>query len=507
MRCSTCAAADDASVAILRFYCKQTLTYSTNIFSVFNRFNCFSFLPCMMAGRKKEHRSSRSREKGPTGVSQSEKSVLEMPVLTPQLTMKAAVDDGSTRPTALDKRLREIQNLSNITPILDKFSKHGPSHSISRSQSPMQRLEEERHQDDIENLDFQNGGNGRYGHSNGECNDEHETSSEGLASSDYEPPPAQLPSKERKRGLAGYCIPRVQPSTVQRRQRSRSHDRRFEHHADRHGRRGMRVPDKGLKRNRTPSPEYNEYWYDYSYDAGGYDNGDYDNEDYENDRYEQDYEEDDEYNYDDGYGDYEFDESDNGFEYDRRYKEGPRDNQKFHYQTTSVDKNLKNSSGKDEWDAVQAKMNARFARKKARRDLDKPRVSHSRDRSTLVTPSTQPNRKSFPSSTAAGSQAQLDARLADQLIAQSVSTPKPMQKTVSPPPPVRVATPPPRRSTTTPLPSGHVDTPSTTKDRVIKLAKETFDQVTKKSAEITEDYAKIVDDALRLVLVDLHSIL
>ncbi len=79
------------------------------------------------------------------------------------------------------------------------------------------------------------------------------------------------------------------------------------------------------------------------------------------------------------------------------------------------------------------------------------------------------------------------------MIAQSASTPRQIPM---------VSTPPDRPVTPPPAVVDLVDPTdlNTTRDRVIKLAKATFDQVTEKSGEITADYAKIVDEALRLVL-------
>ncbi len=494
-------------------------------FHDFHRVISFLPYPCMMAGKKKEHRSSRSKDKRPTGASLTAKGELPMPVLTPQLILTDAVDDGSTRESSLDTRLRELQN---ITPIMEKIGQ-APSmtrvrqaHSLSRSLSPMQRLEQQFQETEqvkvggrydrpnSELLDrdqakrVQDGG--RYDRPSSELQDR-ESSSEGLASSENDSPaPSHFPDRGRTKGPSRFRIPKVPEWKLHNRSReqsrsiSREHDRRFSRHGDRHGRRGMRLPDKGQKRQRSPTPEYNEYWYSYDHEGNDYGDDNEDYGDYEYDQEDLDYEGEDEYEYD-GYEDYEYDESDN--DYDDRYTQQsrfkrPRE-QKFQYQTES---NFKQDTESRNWDKVQEQMAAKFAKKKPRLSADRPLGSVSQDR---VAPLPKiPEVRDKPRkklSSVAGSQvqetqqSQLEAKLAAQLIAQS--TPRQQNVITTPMRP----TPPASLVTPASTPVDPVDPVSTTRDRVIQLARATFDQVTAKSEEITEDYAKIVDEALRLVLV------
>ncbi len=113
MRYSACVAADDASVAILRFRSRHT----TFIFLRELRFfiPICHYFPCMMAGRKK-HSSQRETVskklvEEPTG--DSNRDEREMPILSPhdlQLTLKELADDDTQALTSLDERLKCMMN-------------------------------------------------------------------------------------------------------------------------------------------------------------------------------------------------------------------------------------------------------------------------------------------------------------------------------------------------------------------------------------------------------------
>ncbi len=244
--------------------------------------------------------------------------------------------------------------------------------------------------------------------------EEQESSSEGLASSEYDTPSKQdlVHDRDRKRSMLMYHIPRVPKRTVptQKRSRSPSHDRRFSHHGEHPGHRGARGPVKGLKRQRTPSPDYEDYWYDYTYKSKNYDGDSYG---YDCEQEYQEFEEEDDYEYD-GYDDYEYEASD--YDGDDRYSQYAQD-QRFHYETESGKRHK--VGGSDEWDKVQERMAAKYARKKSRPASDKPRASIAKDRTPAShgrpkVPEVREKPRKRPSNAAAGSQDQLDTQLTAQ---------------------------------------------------------------------------------------------